>query len=195
MATGKVPASVKRYVRQVVSSSEETKIWSTDISITASSLAYGYANLLNVPQSVAANNRVGNKIRVKKVRVHLFTRPGDNYNTTRLLIWKTPFAADASTSTVLSSLPGAPAIQFNPYLKTDKWLVPKFVAVDGNTANQAEDQPAFYADFDMDLLVQYASGSTSIPINCAIGLQFHSDSAAIPNPGLYGYVSVYFTDA
>ena len=65
--------------------------------------------------------------------------------------------------------------------------------VDGSSATNVGKYHTYQGDLSVNLTQQYGASTGSAMQNDLL-FQFHSDSAAVPNPGVYGYLRVYFED-
>lgn len=187
----KVSAAVKQYVTKRLKKIGELKYWDVSIGGTASSVAMLSYDLLQVTQGSGQANRIGDKINVKKIDWNLSLQPGDDYNNCRMILF-TDKENVTATGTVITSLYGSP----NPNVKliVDKFVTPKYLSAVGNAAGQAMVPVHVSGSKEVDWIVNYPSGAGTNPSDRQLAFQFHSDSVAIPNPGAYGYVRVWFTD-
>lgn len=189
-----IPRSIKQYVNRAVNRSEEVKYFDTAINNTASSVSFYGLDCLAIPQGMARNNRIGDDIMVKKVTFKFMLQPGDHFNICRVLIATAPTANPlSSTSLVSSLLTGGPTDDVTLWL--DSMACPKYVAAVGNAADQSMVPISYTVSKKVNWRVRYLSGTTQNPVNRLLYLQLHSDSAAPPHPGVYGFARVYYTDA
>lgn len=189
--TPNVSPAVRNYVSKRLKRVGELKYWDVSIGGTASSVAMLSYDLLQVTQGTGQANRIGDKINVKKIDWNISMQPGDDYNNCRMILF-TDKENVTATGTVITSLYGSP--NPNVQLIVDKMVTPKYLSAVGNAAGQAMVPVHVSGTKKVDWIVNYPSGAGTNPGDRQLAFQFHSDSVAIPNPGAYGYVRVWFTD-
>lgn len=193
-STKAVPKKVKQYVRKAIAGSEETKYLDVPISGTASSTTfYGLALTNAIAQGVSRSNRIGAKIKVLGMRYLVEVDPGDNQNVVRLLMLRyRPGGTGGTTISAISSLQGAINTDtYSPYL--DKIHEARFAPVDGSTSATVSINRYYRGYIRVGRVLNFGVGTSSV--QNSIFLQFHSDSAIAPNPGVQGFVRIYFKDA
>lgn len=190
----KIPKSIKTYVKKAIIKDAEMKYFDTVANNTASSTTFYALDLLAIPQGVTENNRIGDAIRVHKVKWNLEVEPGDNYNLCRFLLTANQTRTQISTSSLVGALrTSGPSDNAEP-IWMDKFITPKYVAADGGTA-QAMVPIVLQGERKVNWIIRYPGSGTQNPMNRNFFFQLHSDSVAVPHPGIYGYFRVYFTDA
>jgi len=189
-----VPRNIRQYVNRAINRNEELKYFDTILNNTASSVSFLGYDLLRIPQGVTRNTRVGDVVRIKRVQIKCEIQPGDHYNLTRFLVGTNVGAVPNSTSGIISALRTSGTTD-DTSIWTDKFAVPFYQAAVGNAADQAMRPVEFNLDRKVNWLVNFFSSATADPQNRQLWIQFHSDSVAIPHPGIYGYARVWYTDA
>jgi len=191
----KIPKSIKTYVKKAIIKDAEMKFFDTLANNTASSTTFYGLDLLAIPQGTSENNRIGDAIRVHKVKWNLEVQPGDSYNTCRFVWSANQTRTQVSTSSLVGALRiSGPSDNAEP-IWMDKFITPKYVAADGSTTATSMVPIVIQGERKVNWVVRYPSAGTQNPMNRNFFFQLHSDSIAPPNPGIYGYVRVYFTDA
>lgn len=187
-----VPKQLKTYVNKAIKRRAEWKYHDVAVSGTASSGAFYGLNLLAIPQNATVNGRVGDKVQIQKVEWFWETRPGDNFNSVRHLLFVNNNNLTGGAGAAITSLTGPVDPDAGKVILDQNYSV-WFVAADGATA-QAEIIKYFRGKKKIVRNLLFASGVTAEPVNWKMGFQFHSDSAALPNPGVTGYIRIWFTD-
>lgn len=154
----------------------------------------GICNLMtNIAQGSGLNQRIGNDVRLHRLRGTLFIAPGDNYNCVRVLIVASKgLQVSSTTSTftqqVFSGITGAaqvaaPVDELSFDVLFDKKIVPFFRPIDGNSS--ATVGVPEVVNFDVNLgnrLVTYNQGATGNS-GKPVWLILVSDSAAVAHAG------------
>lgn len=194
---GKGEAKIARIAKKVMARNVETKFIDIPISGTASTTGlYGVDFITAALYSVGAgsNNRIGNKIKVLGARYMLEVNPGDNFNVYRLLMIKRSDCELISTSIVLSSLLGAVDTHQCSVVRDIIQQV-RFAPVAGSTSDTVGLRKFYKGYVKLNRTIEFTGALNTPTRGCTLGLQFHSDSALVPHPGLTGYVRVYYKDA
>lgn len=191
----RVAPAVKRYVKRVVNKAEETKYIDVLPNITASSVTFGYVDLLGgISQGTSIANRIGDKIKLIGIRYLLQLLPGDNENVCRtLLLNYVKGGAASSAPSALQTLLG-PVTTRSSFVVYKDWVhEARYVPVDGSTSTTVSLNKYYQGFIKLNKIINY--GGTANPVTNTMMLQLHSDSLAAPNPGITGYFRVYFKDA
>jgi len=189
-----VSPAVKSYVNRAIARNEELKFFDTAINGTASSVSYLGVDLLKVAQGVTQQNRIGDIINVKRIQMKINFQPGDDWNRLRFLVATNPTTQPDSTTSLISSLRTTAPTE-NSVIWLDKWLTLHYGSTKGATNDQYPADQYLSVDKAVNWKIHYASGATANPLNRQLYLQLHSDSTILPNPGIQGYVRIWFTDA
>nr|QBX89320.1 putative capsid protein [Insect-associated ssDNA molecule] len=188
---------IRRIAQKVVDKNVETKYKDLTISGTASSTTF-YGVHFNLPSQIPVgsgfDNRVGNRIKLLGYRYHLQVSPGDNFNVFRLLMVSRRDCQDIASTSAVTSLLG-PINTDIFYAHKDVIAETRFAPVAGSTADTVGIKRFYKGYVKLNRYIEY-SGAASYPTKgISIGMQFHSDSAIIPHPGVEGYIRVYYKDA
>lgn len=194
---GKGEAKIARIAKKVMARNVETKFIDIPISGTASTTGlYGVDFILASLYAVGAgsNNRIGNKIKVLGARYMLEVTPGDNFNVYRLLVIKRSDCDPIFSSTPLSTLLG-PVDTHQCSVVRDIIQQVRFAPVDGSTSASVGLRKFYKGYLKLNRTIEFTGALNTPTRGCTMGLQFHSDSAIAPHPGIIGYVRVYYKDA
>lgn len=190
----KIPKSIKSYVSKRLTNNAEMKYHDVVVNNTASSASFLAQNLLDVPQGTTETNRIGDKIRVHRVKWQISCQPGDNYNLCRFMISANTTRTQVSTTSLIGALYTTPPTDNADPMWVDQFLYPCYLAADG-AAGTAMRPITLKGDRKVNWVIHYPTAATQAPMNRNFFYQFHSDSAVVPHPGLQGWFRVYFTDA
>lgn len=191
---GKVSMSTKKYVKRVLNANIETKYVDITVSGTATSSAFYALQLTNsISQGTSRGNRIGARIKVTGLRYLLEVQPGDNENVCRTFMAAyRPGGTTGSTASIIPALLGM--------ANTDTFRIHKdflhearFTPVDGSTSATVGINKYYRGFIPLKYRLNYGAGASSV--ENALLLQFHSDSAIAPNPGITGQIRIYFKDA
>lgn len=189
--TRKVSAPVKRYVKRTLNTASETKYYDIAINGTASSTTMYAVNLLNIGTGNGAGQRIGNKIRVLGFRWFLEKTPGDETNVGRILFLRSNTGASAASTLAISTLLGPVDTRL---CKVYKDIISQTIFQEVDSDEFAALKKMYKGYIRINANATWQAGGVSLPIKYNYVLQFHSDSAIIPNPGIVGWVRVYFKD-
>lgn len=186
----KVSKGVKDYVKRAINIEDETKYIDVAVNVTASSAAFGFVELTGaIAQGTSRSNRIGAKIRVLGMRYMMRGESGDDVNEVRILILGRKPGGSISTASALSSLTGPVNTDtFHSY--RDIWAELHYI---GLFAGNIYQRKYWRGYIPVNRTLNYGTGSNTV--TNSLGIQFHSDSAIVPNPGLVGNVRIYFKDA
>lgn len=190
----RVTPGVRRYVKRVVSAAEETKYLDIDVTTTASSTTFGAVNIAGaIAQGTSRSNRIGSKIKVIGVRYLIELTAGDNENVCRLLLlqYKPGGNGPATISAIPSLIGPVNTDTYRPMF--DRIAEPHFAPVDGNSGSTISVNRYYRGYIKMNKMLNFGTGSQ--PVTDSMYIQLHSDSLAVPNPGIRGFVRIYFKDA
>ena len=185
-----VPKQVKTYVQRAIQRSTELKFIDFDINGTASTSGTYQVKLNTIGLGTGYNQRIGDSVKLRRIEWDLQVEAGDNYNITRTIIG----ACRNSTypPVPLGTLHGGTNPDFGPYLLDKKNFV-KFTPADGSTGTQITEIQFIKGARKIKHHLHFNVGSLTSS-NWNIYVQFHSDSALTPNPGIKGYVRIWYTD-
>ena len=185
-----VPKQVKSYVNRAIRKATELKYIDFAINGTATTTATYEVRLNTIGVGTGYNQRIGDSVKLRRIEWDLQVQAGDNFNVTRTLIG----ACRNSTypPVPLSALTSGTNPDFGPYLLDKKNFV-RFIAADGSSGTQITEIQFIKGARKMKHHLQFNVGSLTAS-NWNIYIQFHSDSAVIPNPSLVGNVRIWFTD-
>lgn len=188
-----VPKNIQQYVRKAITRAAEMKFYDVAISGTASSTTYYTLNLLQIPSGTSPSQRVGDEVRVHRIKGQFQVQPGDNYNAYRIIISANQNNLPNTVGAIGSLLQAYPDPNYDPILMDAVGMVQYSAAV-GSGTEQTMWAKNYKIDRKVNWKLKYAGAATANPINRQLWFQFHADSVAIPNPGIYGVFRVYYTD-
>ncbi len=160
----------------------------------------------NIAQGSAYNQRLGNDVRLQRLKAKMFIAPGDSFNCVRVLVIASKgLVTSATTSTfaaqVFSGVTGAaqttaPVDPLSFDVLHDELLTPHFRPVDGNTSASVGVPETVMLDVSLGgRLVTYNQSGGAFA-GKPVWLLLVSDSAAVPNPGCsQAGIEVQFTTA
>ena len=184
-----VPKQVKSYVNRAIRKATELKYIDFAINGTASTSGTYQVKLNTIGVGTGYNQRIGDSVKLRRIEWDLQVQAGDNFNITRTIIG----ACRNSTypPVPLGALTSGTNPDFGPYLLDKKNFVRHFPA-DGNSGTNCRNQ-FIKGSKKIKHHLQFNVGSLTAS-NWNIYIQFHSDSALLPNPSIKGYVRIWFTD-
>lgn len=186
----RISKGVKEYVKRAINTDEETKYVDVPVNITASSLGYGYVDFTAaIAQGTSRSNRIGAKIRLLGMRYMFRAEPGDNTNEVRILMLARKQGGTMNTASAIGSLTG-PINTDTYHAYRDIWTQLHYI---GLVAVDIYQRKYYRGYIPVNRTLNYGTGADAI--TNSLGVQLHSDSSAVPNPGIVGNVRVYFKDA
>ena len=185
-----IPPQVKTYVNKAIRNAAELKYADFAINGTASTTGAYQVQLDAIGVGTGYNQRIGDRIKLRRIEWDLQVQAGDNFNVTRTIIG----ACRNSTypPVPLSSLTSGTNPDFGPYI-LDRKIFVKFTPADGSSGTQITEIKFIKGAKKMNHTLMFNVGSL-VSTNWNIYVQFHSDSALVPHPSLVGNIRVWFTD-
>ncbi len=177
----------------------------TGFNYDAGSFYVNHAPLIVTGTGVG--NRLGNEIRLKKLRYQFAFLAGDNYNVCRFLVVRgksngvIPTTTSTMSANILSGVTGslqvyAPVDKLMWDVLHDELLEVHYAPVDGSTAATTQIPVTRKGEVDLgNVVLKYSQQSSTVITGKQVVLLFVSDSAIAPNPSVVGYSSVEFTEA
>lgn len=189
---------LKKMVKRVIDSRLETKYVDLDIGGTASTSGIHFVNFNSptaITQGTGNNQRIGNRIKLLGFRYQIEANAGDNFNVCRLMFLHrfsgASLGANPVAITALLGPVNTDAFRVLRDYLTELRYVPVNGAVDASVP-----QSKFYKGYiKFPKIIEYTPGASDPTRGGMVGLQFHSDSTLAPNPGIGGYVRLYYKDA
>lgn len=168
----------------------------------------GYVNhATSIVPGTSISARLGNEIRLKRLRWNYTFLAGDNYNVCRFLIvrGKSVGAVPTSNSTmaanILSGFTGNAQVHA-PVDKTmwdtlhEEYFEVHYAPVDGSTSATTQIPHTTRGEVDLgNVLLRYSQQSSTVITGKQVVLLFVSDSIVAPNPTVTGYSAIEFTEA
>lgn len=187
-------------VQRMISRSQEKKWAEPGIVTEAISIAGTVSSLMNITQGTGQNNRVGDDIRPKMIKLRLDCTIADATNVVRFIVfrWKEndQFVAPVTTSILDNGLSGAPDIWsfYNKDTSQSYEIIydTLFCGAGGSSASNLRQFRV--KNIPLKGKVKFYSDASTNGSNKLYALRI-SDSAAVSHPTLSWLAEVTFTDA
>lgn len=177
---------------------------STGFNYDAGSHYINHATVITTGTGVG--NRIGNEIRLLRLKWQYAFLAGDNYNVVRFLIVRAKSAQVPSTTStmsanVLSGVTGslqvyAPVDSLSWDVLHDELMEVHYAPVDGSTAATTQIPRTSQGCIDLgNVLLKYSQQTSTAITGKQVVLLFISDSVIAPNPSVQGFSTVEFTEA
>jgi len=198
--TLKVPKAVKKYVNSKLDDAIEDKYSIGTMISLMPSVASSYTSiaLCNYSNGTGVGERVGRRVRIKKIVIDGWVAPGDNTNLFRMIVCSAEngsvFAAGGnSIDTCFHAKNATSGILDHIYY--DKTIFLKHEAIDGNSGTSVPILRHVRIVIRPNFTIRW-SDNTSNYYDHMLFLSCVSDSAAPSNPGFVnGYLLTTFEDA
>lgn len=205
----------KHQVKSIIGRSSEVKYWTYGFGLSNVTNSPGITNIMAIPQGVADGQRVGDNVRLKKLKMEFQLVSGDIYNTCRVMIIQ--YHSNQATAPVLAdifdvSATGAeyvmcpvPAQQKEKKVKIlydSVHILPQtYASTSAGAAGALIPTSASVKHWKKTLYgkklgskqLRYDPGSTNIS-NGSIWIVYTSDSGGITHPQLYFNMRAEYTD-
>lgn len=199
----KIQKALKRAARP------DYKIYNTAVATTGFSYDSGCYYINHAPVIVngtTISNRIGNEVRLKRLRYQFAFTAGDNTNVIRYIIVRArnaqvPTTASTMSANILSGVTGvaqicAPVDHTQWDVLHDELFQVHYAPVDGSTATSVAIPVCRKGEVDCgNVLLRYSQQTSTNITGKQVIMLFVSDSAIAPNPSVFGYASMEFTDA
>lgn len=175
-------------VQRIISRNLETKtilVNYAGVGITDSTRTPLDQNLTGISQGDSQDTRDGNQLRMTSVSADFFITGYDSTNSIRVLLYKPKNKSDDLTG-----------LQFNQAPDLDRFVILKDFFVTTSSAGANNKRLRFYKKFmGAGMAVQFDGPTANDVQTNMLRLYIVSDSLAVVDPSINGYVRMYFKDA
>lgn len=192
----KTPYTVKRYVKKQLSKIVEYKHLLANVSMNPPNNGT-VIGVINIPQGVSDQERIGDKITVKSIRLKYSLAIGDATNYVRFIIfqWKqnTVYTSAPTVPSILASVTPTIYSQYNWDNRSN------FQILYDRTHTLLSNRPNVFVTRRINIKylakqLQFVGGSATVGSNMIYCLAI-SDSSAVPNPGILASFDIVYVDA
>lgn len=191
---GRPRVSLTKKVKDVLWRNTETKYVDVPIDITASTLlgagSVDFNSATVIPVGAGRNNRVGNKIKIIGMRYNFVVIPGDDYNEVRIFL-ASKHDGGSLTQNIITYLQGPPDTEQFKILRD---IHTQCVFAEASATTVVPYKKYYKGYHKLNMNVQYNPSFSTPSEGGMLGIQFHSDSTAIPNPQVKGFARIYYKD-
>lgn len=183
-------SNIRKVVQSVINKNLETKTFQisyTSYAINDSGRSPIDTNITGIVQGDGQNERDGNQYRLKSITGKFFVTGADSTNSIRIILYKPKNVSYDLTTDGLT---------FNGAVDLDKYIIYKDLFVTTSTNGSNCKRISFSKAFKGAGLPVQFSGSSAASLTTGM-IRFHvvSDSLAVTDPSLDGFIRVKFKDA